>query len=63
MLPGIETTLCLPSIRLLQSVSSNLDVNDSNNCITFLKSNVALLTPDELLVNAQLDEIYVKPKI
>ena len=29
----------------------------------FSKSKAALLTPDELLVNVQLDEIYVKPKI
>ena len=59
----LRQLLCLPSIRLLQSVSSNLDVSDSNTCITFLKSKAALLTPDELLVNVQLDEIYVKPKI
>ena len=54
--------LCLPSIRLLLSVSSNLDVSDGNNCITFLKSKAALLTPDKLIVNVQLDEIFVKPK-
>ena len=59
----LRQLLCLPSIRLLQSVSSNLDVNDSNTCITFLKSKAALLTPDKLLVNVLLDEIYVKPKI
>ena len=54
--------LCLPSIRLLQSVSSNLDVYDGNNCITLLKMKADLLTPGELLANIQLDQIYVKPK-
>ena len=59
----LRQLLCLPSIRLLQSVSSNLDDNNSNNYITFLKSKATLLSTDELLVNVQLDEIYVKPKI
>ena len=59
----LRQLLCLPSIRLLQSVSSNLDVNNSNNCITFLKRKATLLTTDELLGNVQLDEIYVKPKM
>ena len=41
MLPrfGLRQLVCLPSIQLLQqSVSSNLNVRDIKNCITFLKS-------------------------
>ena len=45
---------CLPSIRMLQDVSSSLQVGDNSNCITFLQSKAAMLKPSELLINIQL---------
>ena len=58
-----QQLLCLPSIRMLQDVSSSLQVGDNCNCVTILQSKVAMLKPSELLINIQLDEIYVKPNL
>ena len=59
----LQQLLCLPSIIMLQDVSSSLQVGDNRNCVTFLQSKAAMLKPSELLINIQLDEIYVKPKL
>ena len=48
---------------MLQDVSFSLQVGDNSNCVTFLQSKAAMLKPSEHLINIQLDEIYVKPKI
>ena len=48
---------------MLQDVSSSLQVGDNRNCVTFLQSKAAMLKPSELLINIQLNEIYVKPKL
>ena len=59
----MKQLFCLPSVRLLQQVSSNLNVSGSTDYVTFLKNKAALLNPKERLVNVQLDEIYVKSKL
>ena len=58
----LQQLLCLPSIRMLQDVSSSIQVGDNSNCVTFLQSKAAMQKHSELLINIQLDEIYVKPK-
>ena len=59
----MKQLFCLPSVRLLLQVSSNLNVSGSTDHVTFLKNKAALLNPKERLVNGQLDEIYVKSKL
>ena len=59
----MKQLFCLPSVRLLQQVSSNLNVSGSTDYVTFLKNKAALLKPKERLVNVQLDEIYIKSKL
>ena len=39
--------LCLPSIRMLQDVSSCLQVGDNSDCVTFFQSKAAMLKPSE----------------
>ena len=51
----LQQLLCLRSIRMLQDVSTSLQVGNNSNCVT--------LKPSELFINIQLDEIYVKPNL
>ena len=53
----MELQLILPSIGMLQDVSSSLQVGDNRNCVTFLQSKAAMLKTIKLLTNIQLDEI------
>ena len=59
----LQQLLCLPRNRMLQDVSSSLQVGDNSNCVTFLQSKAAMLKPNKLLINIKLDEICVKPKL
>ena len=59
----LQQLLCLQSTRMLQDVSSSLQVGDNSNCVTFLQGKADMLKPSEPLINIQLDEMYVKPKL
>ena len=59
----LQQLLCLTRIRMLQDVSSSLQVGNNSNCVTFLQRKTVMLKPSELLNSIQLDEIYVKPKL
>ena len=56
----LQQLLCLPSIIMLQS---SLQVGDNSNCLTFCQGKAPMLKRSEPLINIQLDEIYVKPKL
>ena len=59
----LQNTLCLPSKRMLRDISSNLSVNAGAQCEIYLEKKATLLKQHEKLVNLQLDEIHIKPKI
>ena len=59
----IKKLLCLPSVRLLRSLSSSLDVGEENVSIKYLTSKAQCLEPHERVVNIQLDEIHIKSKL
>ena len=54
---------CLPSVRILQDVSSRFQVGDNSNCVAFLQGKAAILKPSEHFINIELYEIYLKPKL
>ena len=56
----IKMLLCIPSLRLLRSLSSSLDVGEGNVSIKYLTRKVQCLEPHERVVNIQLDEIHIK---
>lgn len=55
--------LCLPSIRVLRSIMSNYSLSKLNleGSIDYLNKKKPFLKEHELLVNIQLDEIYIQP--
>ena len=59
----IKKLLCLPSVRLLRSLSSSLDVGKGNVSIKYLTRKAQCLEPHERVVNIQLDEIHIKSKL
>ena len=59
----MELKQLLPSIIMLQDVSSSLQVVDKSHCVTFFQSKAAMLKPIELLINFQLNAIYFNPKL
>lgn len=59
----IRGLLTIPSIQLLRDISSCLNVDKNNSCLTYLKNKVKYLRPEELNVTLQLDEIHVKAKV
>ena len=59
----LQNTLYLPSKRMLRDISSNLSVNAGAQCEMYLEKKTTLLKQHEKLVNLQLDEIHIKPKI
>ena len=63
--PSAETrTGCPVTSKYRRTLQTSMVVwVDNNNCMAFLKSNVAMLKLKELLVNIQLDDIYVKAKM
>ena len=59
----VRKVLCLPSKHVIRDISSNIRVDSGNVCQKYLKSNAALLQPNELKVNIQLDEIHIKSNV
>ena len=59
----VRKVLCLPSKHLIRDISSNIRVDSGNICQKYLKSKAALLQPNELKVNIQLDEIHIKSNV
>ena len=55
--------LCFPSVRLLRSLSSSLDVGEGNVSIKYLTRKAQCLEPHERVVNIKLDEIHIKSKL
>ena len=56
----IKKLLCIPSVCLLRSLSSSLDVGEGNVSIKYLTRIAQCLEPHERVVNIQLDEIHIK---
>ena len=50
-------------MRLLRSLSSNLDVGERNVNIEYLTRKAQCLEPHERVVNIQVDEIHIKSKL
>ena len=59
----VQKVLCLPSKHLIRDISSYIRVDSGNACQKYLKSKAALLQPNELKVNIQLDEIHIKSNV
>ena len=59
----IKKLLCLPSVRLLCSLSSSLDVGEGNVSIKYLTRKAQCLEPHERVVNIQFDETHIKSKL
>ena len=59
----VRKVLCLPSKHLIRDISSNIRVDSGNVCQKYLTSKAALLQPNELKVNIQLDEIHIKSNV